>query len=216
MYEFYIDGKLFPVPPPKMDIKIKGRNETITLINEGEINLLKTPGLTEIDLEVLLPNSYFPHAIYENGFEPAENYLDILRTCMIEKKSFHFIVTREGLFGTNMTMALENYTIKEIGGTSDITVSINLRQAPNYGTKLVTVIEENKVSTESSRENSDSPAPTEEPKVYTVVKGDSLWKIAKQFYGDGAKHPKIYEANKAVIGGNPNLIYAGQVFTIPM
>lgn len=50
---------------------------------------------------------------------------------------------------------------------------------------------------------------------YTVKPGDNLSKLAKQFYGTGADWKKIYEANKDVIGGNPNLIYPGQTFTIP-
>lgn len=50
---------------------------------------------------------------------------------------------------------------------------------------------------------------------YTVKKGDNLWTLAKKFYGNGAQYTKIYEANRGVIGNNPNLIYPGQVFTIP-
>ena len=53
------------------------------------------------------------------------------------------------------------------------------------------------------------------PKTYTVKSGDCLWNIAKKFYGSGASYTKIYNANKGIIGGNPNLIYAGQVLTIP-
>lgn len=49
---------------------------------------------------------------------------------------------------------------------------------------------------------------------YTVVKGDCLWKIAKKFYGAGAQYTTIYNANKGQIN-NPNLIYPGQVLTIP-
>lgn len=49
---------------------------------------------------------------------------------------------------------------------------------------------------------------------YTVQKGDSLKKIAKQVYGEDAKWETIYEANKDSIK-NPKLIYAGQVLTIP-
>ena len=52
-------------------------------------------------------------------------------------------------------------------------------------------------------------------KAYTIKKGDCLWNIAKKFYGKGAKYTVIYNANKKVIGGNPNLIYPGQVLTIP-
>jgi LysM repeat protein len=52
-------------------------------------------------------------------------------------------------------------------------------------------------------------------KTYTVKPGDSLSKIAKQFYGKASLWPRIYDANKAVIGANPNLIRPGQVFVIP-
>lgn len=50
---------------------------------------------------------------------------------------------------------------------------------------------------------------------YTVKSGDSLWAIAKKYYGSGAMYTKIYEANKDIIGKNPNLIYPGQQLIIP-
>jgi nucleoid-associated protein YgaU len=49
---------------------------------------------------------------------------------------------------------------------------------------------------------------------YTVVKGDSLSKIAKEFYGDYMKYPAIFEANKPMLE-HPDLIYPGQVLRIP-
>lgn len=53
--------------------------------------------------------------------------------------------------------------------------------------------------------------------MYTVVKGDHLWGIAgkSQHYSNSFAWPKIYEANRATIGNNPDLIYPNQVFTIP-
>ena len=60
------------------------------------------------------------------------------------------------------------------------------------------------------------PAPSAPAaRTYTVVHGDTLWGIAEHFYGDGADWPTIYNANKGVIGGNPDLIFPGQVLTIP-
>jgi len=47
-----------------------------------------------------------------------------------------------------------------------------------------------------------------------VVRGDNLWNIARAHYGSGYHHTVIYGANKDQIG-DPNLIYPGQVFTIP-
>jgi len=55
--------------------------------------------------------------------------------------------------------------------------------------------------------------PTQE-RTYTVVKGDSLSKIAKALMGDAQKWRLIYEANKDTIK-NPDLIRPGQVLKIP-
>jgi nucleoid-associated protein YgaU len=49
---------------------------------------------------------------------------------------------------------------------------------------------------------------------YTVKSGDSLSKIAKQFYGDPMQYKKIFEANKDQIS-NPDLIQPGWVLKIP-
>jgi nucleoid-associated protein YgaU len=51
-------------------------------------------------------------------------------------------------------------------------------------------------------------------KIYTVVSGDSLSKIAKREYGDAKLWPRIFEANKDTIK-DPNLIYPGQKLKVP-
>jgi nucleoid-associated protein YgaU len=60
-----------------------------------------------------------------------------------------------------------------------------------------------------------APPPGKKVRTYTVVSGDYLSKIAEEFYGNGNLWPKIYDANRAVIGANPNLIFPGQVLVIP-
>lgn len=49
---------------------------------------------------------------------------------------------------------------------------------------------------------------------YTVEKGDTLSKIAKQHYGDAAKWKALFEANRDVIK-NPDLIQIGWVIKLP-
>jgi nucleoid-associated protein YgaU len=49
---------------------------------------------------------------------------------------------------------------------------------------------------------------------FTVQPGNSLWRIARRSYGEGTRFTVIYAANRDQIG-DPDLIYAGQVFKLP-
>ena len=78
------------------------------------------------------------------------------------------------------------------------------------------------MNTEGEKKPVDASQPTAgadaffgDANTYTVVSGDSLSKIAKNYYGDGAKWHQLYEANKDLIGSNPDLIEVGQVLTLP-
>ncbi len=53
-----------------------------------------------------------------------------------------------------------------------------------------------------------------EAQYYTVVSGDTLSKISKQFYGDANKYNKIFEANRPMLA-HPDKIYPGQNLRIP-
>jgi nucleoid-associated protein YgaU len=61
-----------------------------------------------------------------------------------------------------------------------------------------------------------APPPPSAPamKTYTVQAGDSLSKIAKQFYGNAGAYMKIFDANKDILN-DPNKIQIGQVLKIP-
>jgi len=53
-----------------------------------------------------------------------------------------------------------------------------------------------------------------EAQFHTVVSGDTLGAIAKEYYGNAGKYPVIFEANKPMLT-DPNKIYPGQVLRIP-
>jgi nucleoid-associated protein YgaU len=60
----------------------------------------------------------------------------------------------------------------------------------------------------------NAPDPEPESKFYEVKSGDTLGKIAKEYYGNASKYPVIFEANKPMLT-NPDLIYPGQMLRIP-
>lgn len=51
-------------------------------------------------------------------------------------------------------------------------------------------------------------------KQVVVTDGDILFDIAQRFYGDGHQWPKLYDANRQTVGGNPDLIFPGQMLVI--
>jgi len=59
-----------------------------------------------------------------------------------------------------------------------------------------------------------APAPSPRAKTYTVAAGDSLSKIAKNFYGNPGQYMKIFEANKDKLS-DPDKIKVGQELVIP-
>lgn len=133
-----------------------------------------------------------------------------------------FIVTEETIkLRAGDTVKLEglgkylsgNYYIK------DITRQISSNGYSHSATLIKTDFGKSlKVSGSSSKKqeqkSTSSPKADEAKRTYTVKKGDCLWKIAKQFYGNGAQYGKIYDANTNQIA-DPDLIYIGQVFIIP-
>ena len=224
-YLFYMKKCLLPVTPKDCNIKVNGKNKKVTLINEGEINILKKPGLTDINFDCLLPNVKYPFAVYNDGFRNASHFLSYFEELKTSQEPFQFIITRSfpngrSLYNTNIKVSLEDYQIKEGADNGfDVIVQVKLKQWKDYGTKTVAVtIEQKKVvasPTPAPRPAETSPAPPQQT-TYTVVKGDCLWAIARKFYGNGALYPKIYDANPSVFNGrSPNLIYAGDVLVIP-
>jgi LysM repeat protein len=86
----------------------------------------------------------------------------------------------------------------------------------------------NEAGDAGASENTEAPQPkkpepvaaaqvepdTVAPLTVTVQPGFTLWKIARDSFGDGVMYVQVYEANKDSIR-NPDLIYPGQVFTMP-
>ena len=84
----------------------------------------------------------------------------------------------------------------------------------DFGKSLKTNTTSTGKSTTQERQISSTPTSSNATRTYTVKKGDCLWKIAKDYYGDGSQYPKICDANTGQIS-NPNLIKIGQVLVIP-
>ena len=146
-YSFFMvseDKKVqFPIAPSELTISVNGRNESIDLMNEGEVNLLKSPGLTEISFTALIPQiGKYPFAVND---EPIDTYTNFLNEMLTEKKAFRFVVVRTAgtklLFDTNLKVSCENYELKESAENGfDVELDISLKQYRDYGVKTVKLV----------------------------------------------------------------------------
>ena len=221
-YYFYLGNVLLPIPPSKLELKISNNNKTYDLINYSQINVLKNPGLSSLEFEVVLPNTKYPFAMYKNNFQNAKYYLGVLENLKVNRSAFQFIVVRKfpngkDILNTNIKVALEEYTITDTTEEGfDTKVKIKLKQYKEYSTKKVQVTIKQYRPPAVTRTVTTNNTAVAKPsgQNYTVKRGDCLWNIAKRFYGNGAKYTTIYNANRSKIR-NPNLIYPGQVLWIP-
>lgn len=102
------------------------------------------------------------------------------------------------------------YMVKQAEHTVDkssgYTTAITLR-------KVISLSKKNEESAAEAAQEAKTEAETKN--THEVKKGQTLWALAKEFYGSGAMWEKLYEANRDVIGDNPSLIYPGQVLVVP-
>ena len=220
MYSFYfeLEGEeiQLPVPPSDFTMKINNKNKTIELINLGDVNILRDPGLTDISFKILLPGKEYPFAVYPNGFKGAEYYTERFKRYKKEKKPILFTIIRlapwgEYLSDIKMFVSLESYTIEEKAGEEgDLYVGLELKEYKEYKTQNFKMKQVEKGKVVATVKN-QRPAKTP-PKSYKVKSGDSLWKIAKKELNDETKIKEIVKLNNI---SNPNKINVGQVLKLP-
>jgi LysM repeat protein len=221
MYDFYMGKVLLPISPSKMQTVINNQNKTVNLMNEGEVNFVKAPGLTVYKFDIILPlYTNYPFARYKSGiFQPAGYYLSYFEKLKVNGTTFEFIVNRfkydpstkakQNIMKTNMRVVLENYTVIESADNApDIEVSIELKEYIKYGT----IVKEIDTKTNTVKNSVvKKEANKSIPNTYTIKKGDTLWAIAKKLLGDGAKCWNLAKLNNI---SNPNRIRPGQVLKI--
>ena len=214
MYSFYLDNVLLPITPKQLQIKIKNQNKTIELINFGQVNILKTPGLSEINFDFSVPIvGKYPFA---RELQSPEYYFSLLEKLKTQLKPFKFTVLRQiradrSEFATNMNVTLEDYEIVEDADNGfDVTFKISLKQYREYATQNLEIKQNSDgkltATKQTTRQTTKEPA-----KTYTVKSGDTLWNIAKKQLNDGSKYKDLAALNNI---SNPNFLTVGQVLKL--
>lgn len=214
------DRLQIPMLPTEVRGTITNKFASYSIIKNGDVRIPIGTSLDTYTWSAKFPGAKRKRDPYIRGWtapKECDNFMRSLKATGGKPVKARLLITETHI---NLDVYLQTYSPNETGGYGDIDYSVTFIRAKTIAisksSKTATPLKntppsESRTDAPKQKENATPPA----AKTYTVVKGDCLWKIAQKFYGSGAQYTKIYEANKGVIGSNPNLIYAGQVFTIP-
>ncbi len=205
------DRLRFPMLPTEISVKLANQFGSYTILDIGEVKIPSGTSLDTISWNGIFPGEKRKDAPYVLEWQDPKaiyHWIDNLKAQHGKPVKARLLITETPI---NCDVYLSNFTGTPTGGYGDINYSLALIQAKDISISTETAQPE---PLNNKAEAAERTAP-KQAETYTVTSGDSLWKIAQQVYGKGSDYPRLFEANKGVIGSNPNLIYPGQVLTIP-
>lgn len=198
---------VFPVTPGSFSVSFGREVLKVNLHQMGEVNLWGQATAAEIKITVQLPSSERSYAFSGGYTGNPYGAIELLKNWQSGGKILRYIVSGTTV---NLAVLLSEVRYGERDGTGDVYADLVLAEYRETGAAQV-----------QSRSSGGAAVPQRTTEAggtrasaqsYTVVKGDTLWAIARRFYGDAALCWKLASYNQIK---NANLIFPGQVVKIP-
>ena len=206
----------FPVVPPSIGVNRSNNIDAESVIKLGEVPIFNGTSLKTIEFTSFFPNQEYSFCDYTGFMKPYE-FSEKIQKWMYEGKPLRVIVTDSP---TNMQCLIQQFDTVEQDGTRDLYFTLNLLEyrpieVPNLSNSSSSSNSNNTQNT--SRPNKVNTNSSNQQKTHKVVKGDTLYDIAKKHYGNGNLYTKIKEANKNKYPSlaKNNIIYVGMELIIP-
>lgn len=212
---FKYNGKKYKLPVNPEEIKrTREMNvETYQVLKTGQVSIPSYCSLEEYSFEAEFPSRDY-HYINSGARADADYYEKMFKKVQKNLEPVRFIASNEINDDISVQVLVKSVeAVEKAGEEGDKYLTIKLQEYKAPGKRYVAVqTAAAVVKQEETATTETNPAVTEN-KTHTVQSGDTLWGIAKIYYGNGAQYTKIAAANPTI--QNPNLIYPGQVLTIP-
>ncbi|MED3799943.1 MULTISPECIES: LysM peptidoglycan-binding domain-containing protein [Lysinibacillus] len=197
------EGFRIPINPPELPFKISADGEGFKIANTGAVNVPKPMQLKEFSFSSYLPASETHYA--ETQFIEPKKYIEQIEKWMAEETVIRFIFVG-GSFTVNEQVTVESFEYKQQYGTADVDYTISFKKYMPFGFKKMEVVKKKAATVKSVDKDKKSSEqvvkkepPRENPKpvpqTYSLVKGDSLWKIAQKYTGNGANYKALQSLN---------------------
>lgn len=190
-----------PVMPESHQVTLGRAVTNLDMAEAGQVNLPGLKALFNEQQEFLLPTS--ARSYTAAGWDgDAWGVVEQLAAWSEAGTVLRYIVTGTPV---NYPVLLAPVQVRQEGGAGDLTVTVTLRQYRELEAETVE-------KAETGNSGRAARRGTQAEKTYTVVSGDTLWGIARRYYGDGSLAWKLAGYNGIK---NANLIYLGQAVAIP-
>ncbi len=214
-----------PVNPEEIKVSTALAIEKYNILKLGQIAIPSNLELREFSFEVELPKRKYDYVEPENKFKGADYFLRLFRKWRRELVPVQFIYGLDINNDTKTANEVESYPVliedlevtETAGEEGDKKISVKLLEYRPYGKKELKLTKATTSTGKKVYKKQASPTNIVNAKstgYHIVQKGDSLWSIAKKYYGNGAKCNYIYNANKDKIK-NPAMISIGWKLKIP-
>lgn len=217
----------FPVLPEKISAKY-GNATFISydIVNRGEVAVPSGTDLSVYSWESIFPGKLIKDAYPIRGtWQEPKTYNNILEDWKKNGTKLTLMVTG---YPINTDVYVESYTAEGTGAFGDIEYEISFIEVRDITIKTTKV----STASSSSATTTTTKRPATKSSKYTIKQGDTLWSIARKFYGKGTKWKTIYNANKDIIEStakkrwkaaginrdseNGHWIFPGVTLTIPL
>ena len=183
----------FPVLPSAINVQDYAITNDSNITGLGDVTVFGGKGLRTIEISSFFPNPKRKYSFVSYTDYPKQyDCVNKIKKWMDKGEVLRFIVTGTEI---NFQVRITDFEYSEQDGTRDVYFTINLKEYRKI--KISSTTPKKKKTDNKDRTDTKETDNKPKQKTYTVKSGDTLYDIAKKYYGKGSDYKKIIEKNKA-------------------